>query len=514
MADDSLEAALRPLIARIQAYLVSQPELLAEAQVAAEAFAVWAKTARSTPAPSAPTAPTQPTPPTSAPELREETISVVQVLPPVPRQDVVSIPANFDIPILPKFDSIPVLKATAEKAYTPATSSLAEIAARCRLKAQVSRAFADAAELDSGIAEHDRTVWLRQAQEMRDCYLWMLYLKPLPPGLWNNLASAYDCAAEAADLLGKLEPDTDPEQLKTLLQLMAEGQAVLYAAVEGMDFGTKDYDQIGLFKWIQDRREAEDIFIPRFLKSSDRADPATAPDVLKRLREARTVSRPKDSKKEVKKALGNLKYKLKPLQTDPLGETVDWPGVVAMVDRLILELRVPANHIELRECLIPAQQVIPEEHITPPLQAALEEVDRYLEVVAKRELEEESRDHEPVYNSEVLKVREHLHGTELVFIGGDARPHSADSVIAAFGLSDLNWIAVPRHSSTSIFESPIARQEVRVVVVATRWSSHSYQDVRDFCVKYGKLFIKLPAGYHPNQLAHAILTQAGQRLAT
>ena len=39
-----------------------------------------------------------------------------------------------------------------------------------------------------------------------------------------------------------------------------------------------------------------------------------------------------------------------------------------------------------------------------------------------------------------------------------------------------------------------------------------YQNVKDFCDRYGKMFVKLPAGYHPNQVAHQVLAQAGDRL--
>ena len=82
----------------------------------------------------------------------------------------------------------------------------------------------------------------------------------------------------------------------------------------------------------------------------------------------------------------------------------------------------------------------------------------------------------------------------------------------AFDLRELNWVSVPDHSSTALFEAPIARPNVAVVIIATRWICHDYQNVREFCVKHGKHFVKLPAGYHPNQIAAAILSQVGQKL--
>ncbi len=57
----------------------------------------------------------------------------------------------------------------------------------------------------------------------------------------------------------------------------------------------------------------------------------------------------------------------------------------------------------------------------------------------------------------------------------------------------------------------IARADVDAVLLAIRWSSHSYGDVRAICEKYGKEFFRLPAGYNPNQVAHQLLQQRGNK---
>ena len=51
---------------------------------------------------------------------------------------------------------------------------------------------------------------------------------------------------------------------------------------------------------------------------------------------------------------------------------------------------------------------------------------------------------------------------------------------------------------------------VDAVLLAIRWSSHSYGDVKGICDKYGKEFFRLPAGYNPNQVAHQLLQQKGK----
>ena len=54
---------------------------------------------------------------------------------------------------------------------------------------------------------------------------------------------------------------------------------------------------------------------------------------------------------------------------------------------------------------------------------------------------------------------------------------------------------------------------VAVVVLAIRWSSHSYGEVKQFCEQYGKPLVRLPAGYNPNQVAAHIVAQCSDRLA-
>ena len=51
-----------------------------------------------------------------------------------------------------------------------------------------------------------------------------------------------------------------------------------------------------------------------------------------------------------------------------------------------------------------------------------------------------------------------------------------------------------------------------MVLLAIRWSSHSFGDVQEFCDRHGKLLVRLPSGYNPNQVAHQILAQVGHRL--
>ena len=87
-----------------------------------------------------------------------------------------------------------------------------------------------------------------------------------------------------------------------------------------------------------------------------------------------------------------------------------------------------------------------------------------------------------------------------------------DALAQAFGLRELIWIETREHQTHAVFEPYVARDDVAAVVLAIRWSSHGFGEVKEFCDKYGKPLVRLPAGYSPNQVAYHLLRQVGDRL--
>jgi hypothetical protein len=82
----------------------------------------------------------------------------------------------------------------------------------------------------------------------------------------------------------------------------------------------------------------------------------------------------------------------------------------------------------------------------------------------------------------------------------------------ALGLKELVWVETREHESVTAFEPVIARPDVALVLLAIRWSSHSFGDVRRFCDRHGKPLVRLPGGYNPNQVAAQIVSQCGGQL--
>ena len=191
---------------------------------------------------------------------------------------------------------------------------------------------------------------------------------------------------------------------------------------------------------------------------------------------------------------------------DGKGTEADWKKVIDAVNTLVSEGMPPSN-TDLRDMLVPIVDDIPEADELPEgFRRVLGEVDRYLatQMPPAQQIVRE-------ISGEVRKVADLYKGKTMVLIGGDRRPHAYEALKSAFGLKELIWIATREHESTDIFVPYISRPDVDVVLLAIRWSSHSYGDVKAICDRFGKEFYRLPAGYNPNQVAHQILQHRGEQ---
>ena len=186
----------------------------------------------------------------------------------------------------------------------------------------------------------------------------------------------------------------------------------------------------------------------------------------------------------------------------------DWRVIAEVLDEIVGE-GVPASDVEVREVLLPILGGMPEMHDLPPrFGLVLREIDRYLAA------------HRPVAGitaldaptAEVVGAARLLVGKVVVLIGGDPRPHAYEALKAALSLKELLWVETREHESIRNFEPFVARPEVALVLLAIRWSSHSYGELKRFCNRYGKPLVRLPGGYSPNQVAAQILAQCSGQL--
>ena len=391
----------------------------------------------------------------------------------------------------------------------------AVLAARCRVKADAARVVA--ARLGGEPTDATAEGVDARAAALPDCPLWMLAADPVvrSPRVWADLAGAYETAAKAADLLAAWGPVADTrgaDLTDRVLGLAAEAQSTLLYAVADVQAVRGDYEQIQLFARVREEGRVRRVYIPRFMRREDPADPANWPDVARRIDAALADVRAVTGRDRTRsKALDNLRFKTRRLAAGVADDDPDeWRRVVELTDEVVAA-GLPPSSVELRECLLPLFGRLEER---PELPSNVERVLRAVEAYRTQRATgaaaaDGDRDR---YTPEVAEAAGLLRGREAVLIGGLVRPDRRDALVEALGLAGLNWVSTPEHTSFTVFEAPISRPEAAVVLLATRWANHDYQNVREYCDRYGKPFVKLPAGYHPNQVAHQILAQAGDRL--
>lgn len=394
----------------------------------------------------------------------------------------------------------------------------AVIEARCRLKAEGARWAARRSQLLAGgaafsteIEPRDREI-ISRAKAVPDCFLWMCHSSGPSPSdgrLFEDVAGCFEAVAEILSVLRQIEdePDLLQGEFEQSLDLLAEAQSALRMAILRID-GPADWDQAQVFSWLRTAAGQRQIYIGRHMRVDDPADPSRWTDLMARIEALESVVQ--DTRKRSKhrhKLLGKVRHKLSLVADEPDAADVHWRMLGLTVDELVAGGLPPSNR-ELRELLLPAIEDLPELSELPKgFELVLREIDRFL---ATSPPSERTSTAQPT--AEVREVARLLEGRSIVLIGGERRPGSEKALREAFDLGDLIWIETREHQSIAGFEPSIARAEVALVLLAIRWTSHSFGEVRDFCERYGKPLVRLPGGYSPNQVAAQILAQCSERL--
>jgi hypothetical protein len=327
-------------------------------------------------------------------------------------------------------------------------------------------------------------------------------------GLFDVLGSCFDVAADAAALLRECAFEvSDDELLSQCLDVAAEAQSALRSAVMAVDTVT-DIDQQSLFGWLRRTAREEGVFIARHLRANEPADPYSSTDIRNRIRATREECQAViDRRVQRTRWLNRLRYHTK-LIGERGGNAHDW-NIVAEVTDAIVGDGVPPSNREIRDAVLPIIDAVPGlDDFPPAFLLVLREAERYR--ATRKATSPEPATTEP--SAAVLAVRKYLRGKAIVIVGGDPDGRKQQAIKDAFELGDLVWVESGHHQSIERVKPAILRPDVAMVVLMVRWASHSYGDLKPFCVKHGKLFVRLPAGYNPNQLASEIMDQCGYLL--
>jgi hypothetical protein len=387
--------------------------------------------------------------------------------------------------------------------------SLARLAAACRAKAEAARWAAERQRRlrerhespDEG-APTDPAV--RQwAEQLTDAFYWASTQDSSSApaiGPLDHVAGCFEAMAEGLQLVE--HAGHRQGGLEKALPLLAEAQSAVRRALRRLQ-APDDPAQLAAYELVRETAARRRIFLRRFLRADDLADPEAWPGLLSRI-EAQAAG--KGPSQRYERLLEDLRSQVRALGQGANTEEA-WRPVIEAAERAIGE-GVPPSSREVRGLLLPHIDDLPEGIDVPPgFQRVLSELDRYL---ATRPTPAAATPQAP--RAEVAAAARLLAGRTAVLIGGLRRPQAQEALRIALGLAELVWIGTREHQSIRGFESAIARPEVAVVLLAIRWSSHSFGDVKAFCDRHGKPLVRLPAGYNPGQVAAQIVAQCGARL--
>lgn len=395
----------------------------------------------------------------------------------------------------------------------------AAIAFRCRLKAEAghwARAHWDAlAERTLSPDDlHAREELIRRAKSVDGCWLWMLDSTWLhgDPDLLTLCAENYATVSAAAEMADRILPG---ERSEELLRLLAEAQSSLRAALLFVEI-EHDADQLDLFWWLRELGQTQRIYIDRHMRRDDPADPYNWPDLRARL-QAWTQRHDSRAQNERTRAtlLKKVEFHVKRLRA------ASAPDELAEHRRAILEALGQwcrqgfyATDAELSRTVLPVYETVvegAEEH--DDAAAVLRAVDT---LAAQQEAQAETKEIETAparRSAEVARAAELLRGRTVVLIGGDVRPLSKRRLERDLEIGELRWLSTSPHERHDSLIPDIVRDDVDLVMLAIRFTSHSHGEFAEVCDRAGKPFVRLPGGYGSAQVAHQVLEQISERLA-
>jgi hypothetical protein len=311
------------------------------------------------------------------------------------------------------------------------------------------------------------------------------------------------CFGAMAEAMASLAQEGRREAIGRTLPLLAEAQSALRRALQRLR-APDDADQLAAYEWVRETAARHRVYLKRYMRADDLADPARWPDLLARIEAAAGGDRRAGARRP---GVARVRHHLGVIRGGN-GTEQDWRAAIEAVEEIV-GAGVPPSHREIRELLLPVIDDVPDRDDLPPgFRLVLREIDRFL--ATRTPTADAPAAHEPA--AAVKEAARLLGGRSVVLIGGVRRPDAQELLRMALGLTSLIWIETKEHQAIQSFEPSIARPDVALVLLAIRWSSHAFGDVKSFCDRHGKPLVRLPAGYNPNQVAAQILAQCSGQL--
>jgi hypothetical protein len=244
------------------------------------------------------------------------------------------------------------------------------------------------------------------------------------------------------------------------------------------------------------------------MRDDEPAEPTGWADLTRRIAIlAHQIEQRAAANRQTRRLLHKLRFQLE--QAASGDDDILWQPVAQTLDDLVQAGTQPSN-LEVRDLVLPHIEIIPSLSDPPQgFELVLRETRRFQVSLQEEPSDDEFAQPEPIV---VESAAELVSGRAVVLIGGDQRWEPKAALERSLRLSQLVWVPTKHGQPVSSFEPFIARPDVAVVLLAIRWASHAFTDVRHICRKYDKPLVRLPGGYSPNQVASQILNQCSWRL--
>lgn len=386
---------------------------------------------------------------------------------------------------------------------------------RCRMKAEAcGLAIARQENPDDQMVRGKISELITRVKKVPNGVLWMLLPdgarppRTVQPGIqqMRRLERLFENLGKAVDLVKRTREKVSSEAMKKqALELLAESNSALREAIKDTWLQKPDTDQDETFTYLNLVTSSERVFIGRYMRLDDPANPDDHGDVLRRLNELATKLEAGDKKKrEIDKAFKVLRYHAAQIATGE-GAEHDWKKLDT-VSKDLEERDVSLDDSRwqgMLEELLKAGSQAPEQF------GVIRDILADLRGELKRGggTTQERKD-----SDDVKRVRAALQGKRVVMVGGERDPLQERAIVERLGF-DLEWVELREHASAAPLRQAIQRPGTALVLILVRLSGHHHgYEAKDVCREEGVAFVNLTAGFNPARIAHEIVEQASEKL--
>lgn len=119
---------------------------------------------------------------------------------------------------------------------------------------------------------------------------------------------------------------------------------------------------------------------------------------------------------------------------------------------------------------------------------------------------------ERTYSPTVLQAQELLKNKTLLLVGGQGTEADLEALRKAFCYSNVQWLHTQEGALYSDIKIKVEARQADVVVLLTRFIRHVTLNLVSDHKHSGRIYLRAPGGYNPEQIAHQLIEQASLRL--